>query len=314
MRVKNWILHSYVIVFAVSVTARAQESITLPLESADWTFENKSPISVTVGSAYFDMQGTRPANGNLYAFGHMSNWTETFEFDYAVTKDWTAYVVGQELDNYTEIRTARGAFNDRTAGFGDTSVTGSRTFNILPDLSFFLSAGVSIPTGIYDLPNRNLPFLHDIYPMQLGSGTYDGLAVVGPTWTHGPWESALRLSSTVRTGVNSLGYRLGDVYRADNWFAYHWGAFSPRIEGDYTVKGPMTGADPTLGRTAWTESFYHPQASFTLSAALRYDQKIANRINVSGEFGVPFAQNSYNTDSVVISTRYFAYASVNGTF
>ncbi len=308
----SWFLH--LIVFAVGASAWAQETITLPQESADWSSEKKSPISATVGTAYFDMQGTRPAINNLYSFGHMSNWTQTLEFDYAVNRDWTASVVGQELDNYTEIRTARGAFTDRTAGFGDSTAAGSRSWNLVPEVTVFVSAGVSLPTGAFDLPNRNLPRIHDIYPMQLGSGTFDGVFVGGPTWTHGPIDSGLRISSTIHTGVNSLGYRLGDIYRADNWLAYHWGWFSTRLEGDYTVKGPMAGGDPTLGRTMWTESFYHPQSSFTLSAAVRFDRKLLSTINASAEVGVPFAQNSYNTDSVVISTRYFAFASINGTF
>ena len=113
-----------------------------------------------------------------------------------------------------------------------------------------LNANVSIPTGSIrrkdTLPaplNRGrLP-----YPMQIGSGTWDLLP--GATYTgQVSWVSwGLQGIATVRTGRNSLGYRLGNRIDATAWAAVPWTDWvSTSARVGYSAFGNIVGEDDLL--------------------------------------------------------------------
>ncbi len=109
------------------------------------------------------------------------------------------------------------------------------------------NAGLSFPTGSIrekdtlppPLLRRRLP-----YPMQLGSGTWDllpGLTYLGhaDAFSWG-WQG----SGTVRTGRNSLGYRLGDRFETTAWIARPWtGWLSTSARVAWSIWGDVHGED-----------------------------------------------------------------------
>lgn len=101
---------------------------------------------------------------------------------------------------------------------------------------------LSIPTGSLEAkaatPMSGGKQLQLPYPMQLGSGTYDadlGLTYLGQA-THYSWGTQLK--GTYRFGTNTYGYRMGNAYQLNSWFAVKttpWLSVSARVEGQVTT-------------------------------------------------------------------------------
>lgn len=58
------------------------------------------------------------------------------------------------------------------------------------------------------------------YPMQIGSGTVDGLLAGTYLWQTDNFSGGNQVNLTLRTGTNDRDYRLGNNYNLENWVAY----------------------------------------------------------------------------------------------
>ena len=272
----------------------------------------------TISSYFYNFEGTQGAR-DVYEFADTTLRMELLTLQYQATPKWTWMVTGQRLENYVETNIRGfGYFEDTTKGFGDTILQAMYLAHARGALLLMADVGVSLPTGHISLKNQT-PSLHHLnypYNMQMGSGTYDAIVGVMPVWIQPRYQVGGRFSSTIRTGENGNGYRLGNLYRLDAWADYELGkGFAPRLVGYYKHKDPISGADRTLGRSALTEFYHHNQINWDVSAALRYKYAMGDsKLSVAAEVGAPIWQGMDNSDNVVVSTQYYGALSLNGVF
>lgn len=137
-------------------------------------------------------------------------------------------------------------------GFGDVRAVAH--LQVLDRTSYraHVTGGVSIPVGSFyqDAVNpltsqvERLPF-----PMQIGSGTWDGIAGFTLTAQHPSTSTGIQAMGLFRPHWNELNYRLGHQVETSVWGSYalsDWVSLSARIfahwQGDPT--GSFQGIDP----------------------------------------------------------------------
>jgi len=133
----------------------------------------------------------------------------------------------------------------KASGIGDVSLTG--LFSIVNSFNHhvLLSGGISIPTGSVqtkDNSGERYPYM-----MQQGSGTWDVLPGVTYMFQQNKIMASTQLYSTIRTGYNSVGYKLGNKIAINGWVAYRWFNWlstSLRVEGN--AAGRIQGTDSDL--------------------------------------------------------------------
>jgi hypothetical protein len=154
-----------------------------------------------------------------------------------------------------------------TSGLGDVKLSAFYSLIKRHNYQLLLGAGVSVPVGNFKVKGANddamYPNKNYAYAMQLGSGTYDFLPCVSYLLQHNKATFSSQLSGTIRTGYNSLGYKLGNEMALNTWFAYQFFPFfssSVRIEGNIVDK--IEGYNPSL---------------------YAYNEPSANAVNYGGE-------------------------------
>lgn len=108
---------------------------------------------------------------------------------------------------------------ERSKGIGDLELRGLYSLYAAEGghHRVLVSFGVGLPTGSIDHADAAGARLE--YPMQTGSGTFSllpGFTYMGEV---SPWSWGTALSSTVRVGTNSHGYRTGNRYETNTWAA-----------------------------------------------------------------------------------------------
>jgi len=304
----NFSLHAAEDLEASSAVSVAQKEKIAPPVNRPTRFK------AGIDSYFYDFEGTRAANGDLYDFGNSTMYMQLLTLQYQISPKLTLMVIGQYLDTYIETNMFGNLYKDRTKGFGDTILSGITPLVMNGKFMLFADIGVSLPTGSIDERNKDNKAMNYAYNMQLGSGTFDGVIGLTPLYFGGAYNLGARLSSFLRTGVNENGYMLGNLYRLDAWADYPTKiGLVPRLVGYYKHKDSLRGQDSTLGRTALTEYYHHAQINWDISAALRY-QKALGPVAFWAEVGVPVAQDMRNSDNVVVSTDYYGALSVTGAF
>jgi len=171
---------------------------------------------------------------------------------YAATDKLTlSAMIGISSKDMDHITGAGGAFTTTSSGVTDLKIAGLYKLFNKNRQQLHVKAGVSLPTGSIEesdvipasAPNEVvLP-----YPMQIGSGTLDGLLGATYLWQTDKISGGNQLNLTLRTGTNDRDYRLGNNYNLENWVSYKatdWISFSARVKG--TIVSEIDGADPDL--------------------------------------------------------------------
>ncbi len=266
-------------------------------------------------SYYYNFSGTKPAYQNLYDLGTASLNIELMTLQYQATSSWTILAVGQYLVNQSVSYFGSVMSDDTTQGFGDTIISGVRPIFSQGSYLMLGDIGVSLPTGSINEKNKSVPSRNYPYVMQNGSGTVDAVLGLTNLWMRPSYQLGSHLTAYVRNAQNDYQYRLGNLYRADVWADYPIGyGFTPRLVGYYKHKDAILGQDPTEPRNQYMEYYYHPQINWDLSAALKYQHSLSQAFTVGGEVGTPLAQDSQNSDGVIVSTNYYGNLFLNGTF
>ncbi len=199
-----------------------------------------------------------------------------------------------------------------TSGFGDLSLTAVYSI-IQPSFHHLLIAGgLSIPTGSIQTkggsgsmyPDQRYPYM-----MQRGSGTWDILPGITYTYERGKGMASSQLYSTIRTGYNSVGYKLGNKIAFNNWVAYRWfNWMSTSLRVEATAAGSIKGADPDL--YIYTEPAANPvnyggQAVFGYAGVNFY---FLNRNKIAIEGGLPLYQKLNGIQSTLYTNINFNYS------
>lgn len=138
-----------------------------------------------------------------------------------------------------------------TKGFGDIKLHFLYGLMKRENHRFLIAAGVSIPLGsiqqkgnsvdlIY--PNERLP-----YAMQLGSGSLDILPCINYLYQKNDLTFSGQVSATIRSSVNTIGYKWGNEVVLNTWLAYNWiNSFSSSCRLEGSVVGAINGRDHSL--------------------------------------------------------------------
>ncbi len=139
----------------------------------------------------------------------------------------------------------------RTTGIGDLKLIALYGIfkNATHQLLFQL--GVNLPTGNIGMKGGPTDMLyadqHYPYEMQLGSGTTDVLPGIAYLFQKTKCSAGATISGTYRTGYNSLGYKLGNDFSLNAWYAYKWLNFlSSSIRAEGIIAEHIYGFDPML--------------------------------------------------------------------
>lgn len=310
-------LGMWVFALTLSQVGQAAESTSETTQAAVGPVASAPQWKASISTTYYNMQGSRAADKDFdYSFGDSWVSLESMNLKYTPAPGWTVSATAKYIDNYYEFQIPHFATQQqRTAGMGDTTV--ALIHPLLDSGAFHLTGdvGVSLPTGSINQSNHDFPAYHYGYYIQLGSGTYDGVAGLTAVYMKSLFMLGSRVAANVRQATNSNHYREGNLYNADAWadVPLKYG-FTPRLIGHYFRKDAMYGADPTLPRQPLTEYYYHTQTTWNVSAALKYDYAFASGVTVGAEAGVPLFQGMMNYDDVQISTNYYGTLSLSGRF
>lgn len=180
---------------------------------------------------------------------------------YAPTRWLTLMAMGSLVQNKMNHITYKGGmgtaqagnFVTQTQGLGDLRLVGLVNVVKTKAHKVHVNVGASLPTGSIDTehailtPLETQPTVRLPYPMQLGSGTTD--ALLGLTYNGFAPRLAwgTQLMSTLRTGQNAAGYRLGNQLQASVWGSHRlkpWASASLRATFQHT--NPIQGIDSRI--------------------------------------------------------------------
>ena len=164
-----------------------------------------------------------------------------------------------------------------SSGLGDIALSASYALQDNSDFSWWVTAGVSLPTGSIDeqgdtprsAGDQQLP-----YTMQLGSGTYD-FPVELSYQSKGEHGFSISLSAMLRTGTNNRNYRLGNNYK---------------LSGKYNFPLTQSTALFTGAAFGYSESIHGQDDEITIGGNYPYPASITNpnlyggkKVSVFGE-------------------------------
>ncbi|MDO6566101.1 hypothetical protein Q4561_03440 [Alteromonas sp. 1_MG-2023] len=157
-----------------------------------------------------------------------------------------------------------------STGLGDIALSVSYSLKDNIDYSWWVTAGVSLPTGSIDEEgdtprdsgDQQLP-----YTMQLGSGTYDFPLEVSYQ-NKGEHSFSVSLSAMLRTGTNDRNYRLGNNYK---------------LSGKYNFPLSQTTVLFTGAAYSYSDSIHGQDDEITVGGDYPYPASITNPNLYGGE-------------------------------
>ncbi len=162
----------------------------------------------------------------------------------------TGYM-SMEMDHLTAMG---GSFTTESSGIGDTSLSAIYNVLKLPRQRFLFQAGISIPTGTIDnkdvTPASNGNEVILPYPMQIGTGTFDG--ILGGTFLGqtSSFSYGAQVKARIPLGdVNDNGYKVGNMAKLNTWIAFpvsDYVSLSARMEARKIED--IDGVNPDLNR------------------------------------------------------------------
>ena len=202
-----------------------------------------------------------------------------------------------EMDHVTRMG---GTFTTEASGFGDTKVAALYKFFNKDRQQLHAQVGVSIPTGSIDkqditpasAPNEViLP-----YPMQIGSGTFDGELALTYLKQWKCWSFGSQARTTLRFGKNDNDYRLGNRYSLNNWAAFtatKWLSFSGRVElgAIDKIDGTNPALNPRMVITADTQNSGMTYANAGIGFNLYAFEGSLKNVRFGFEAALPLFQN-----------------------
>lgn len=171
-----------------------------------------------------------------------------------------------------------GGFSTRTQGLGDTQVSALIALSRHSAHRWHATVGLSLPTGSLDetdqvlTPMNTRPKLRLPYPMQLGSGTYDGLVGLTYSGLAGDWGWGSQWRSVLRLGENDEDYTLPDEHTVQAWVSRR---LHPRLSGSLRLawidRDNVDGRDPLISAPVQTaDPNRHKGERLNLSAGLNW--------------------------------------------
>ena len=218
---------------------------------------------------------------------------------YGPSDDVTLMVMLPYMDMTMNHLTNRGSsFQVMSQGFGDLRIS--------PIISIFdeyphriqFEAGFSLPTGSVNKKDTTPTGFNQLeYKMQTGSGTFDLQPALTYLGQNEEMNWGARARGTFRLGLNSAGYRQGNLYELTAWISPKiTDNFSPSLRIDAMKWGNVYGRDSRLNPRANPESDPNLQGGEQINLLLGLnfsagldDEGRGHRFSIEG--GLPIYQN-----------------------
>jgi len=186
----------------------------------------------------------------------------------------------------------------RTSGLGDTKL--HLLFSLLnsSEHHMVIATGINVPMGsIQEKGSSKSMYPDQRYPyvMQLGSGTWDLLPCVSYLYQMGRFAASTQVTGVIRTGQNSVGYKLGDEISSNTWFAFRFlRSFTSSLRVEASSMGAIKGSDKSLYTynepAANPKNYGGERAMAFLGAGYLFQKGVLNNNKLSLEYGMPFYQ------------------------
>lgn len=221
---------------------------------------------------------------------------------YQFNRQWRAHItiphVKQSTDHISSVADYD-EFNITTSGIGDIVVSGSYKLVDTAASSWWLSVGLSLPTGSIDEKgdtprepgNQQLP-----YTMQLGAGTYD-IPLELNYQNLGPQDYSLNFTGIIRTGTNDRGYRLGNNFSLTGLYKFHpHPLLEPFVSLSYQYGDSIRGQDTSLlvaGPYPYPAGITNPDyyGGYKFGIKAGFSWQVTKYFRFSAALGKPLYQN-----------------------
>lgn len=192
----------------------------------------------------------------------------------------------------------------KSKGVGDIGVSISHQEHLTKSSALQLSLGVRLAVGSInetgDTPRNGTGTLERLpYTMQIGSGTTDFTGAINYSKLVSDFRLGFGTNTTIRTGKNDNGYRLGNNFGTTAWAQYsknHW--LQPGVRVNVRAIQKIHGGDTSLRVPAaipYPASITDPNnyggTKAHISALLKVCPKSDCKMSFTGEYGVPIYQN-----------------------
>jgi len=274
---------------------------------------------------FYEFKGVREAsqrtNGvSNYSFERVTYDTQSLGLSYNIDPTLSLSVSNTYQEIYAETRFLGALLRDKTMGFGDTLIKGSKTL-LRSSGIYVLEFGTLLPTGSITEKNANIPGAAINYPynMQLGSGTNDFQLSATYLKILGKHQLGAFGMATVRTGRNDVGYRRGDEYMTRAFYSYAMNPYiTPGIWANFLNIQGIHGKDPDFDdpvNDQLLRFYYNTRTFWDVTPNLRGEYPIAGTtVKLKGMLGAPLAQHSRNVDDIQLYTQWFMQTGIEGTF
>lgn len=275
---------------------------------------------------FYEFDGTRGASQRTngitnYEFNRVTYDTQTLALTYLYDPTLSFTVSNTYQEIYAETWFGKGInawFTDKTVGFGDTLVKGSKTF-LRSSGIYVVELGALMPTGSITEKNESNTSIVYPYNMQLGSGTQDFQVSATYLKLIGKHQLGAFGMATVRTGRNGRGYRRGDEYLTRAWYGYAANSYlTPGIWANFLNIQGIHGRDPDFRNDFSDELlrfYYNTRTFWDITPNVRAEVPLQGGIfKLKATLGAPLAQHSRNVDDIQLYTQWFMSTGIEGTF
>ena len=237
----------------------------------------------------------RSSGGYMMAPTNMTMDMHMIGAMYGLNDDQTLAIMGQYMFNSMRIKTATTTFKTHSEGFGDTHVSIIDNLNRFGLEKWIVSYGLSLPTGNTGITD-NTPMGTNVklpYNMQMGSGTYDFIgSATYQDEINDQYSYGVQGRTTIRTGTNDEGYRLGNKYETTAWATRHVNdAFNISALLDVSYKGEINGRDHQLNPNMTPTADAHQTEGTVIKAGLAADYRLSNGYSIGARLDIPVHQN-----------------------
>jgi len=220
---------------------------------------DKGEFMVAYSSSFMKMGGNRDGSSGVHssevlrdfmvAPTEMTMTMQMFGIMYAPTDKTTIMtMIPYTNKSMKHINRMGVKFKTRSEGPGDLKTSVLYSIHKTEQHLAYISGGLSFPTG--SISKRDTTPTGRgrlLYPMQLGSGTFDLLPAIAYMGRNEKWNWGAHLGGVIRSGENQHDYRLGDEYKGTVWLTREFSdQLSTHVRLDSMIWDDIRGADSAL--------------------------------------------------------------------
>lgn len=308
-----------------SVTVKAAEAptpsntlpnTTAPATTSTSTMETpqpaKKPTKVTSFYGYTYRAFTGTGNGGPVVLDTGDMQMHILALKYHFNDRWALRVGSAYIIHTLNFRMAMPKPMEQSVfveGFTDLRASAQLTALKDDKQSLDFTLGLNLPTS----PLLKDPEFHTPLPPQdqFSSGTYDVMATTTYSYNLEQWTFSEKLDAVIHTGVNAIGYRLGDDFGSTTAATF---AYRPWLMGTVSARFTDRKPIPVNNMDKSIRADVKQGSGWEGAIAVRSGLPPINGIRIGFEAGAPFYNSSKTNQYTVGKTLWYASTNLTATF